>query len=406
MKEFLHLTTPRKAHSIIRRLPAALRTKSIDLANASGRVLAEDVVSAEAIPPFARSLVDGFAVKARDTYGARETGPAILRYAGEVFIGEETGLKLTAGQCIYVNTGSMVPAGAEAVVMQEYARAHGDEVEITRPVRAGENIIHRGEDVEKGKRILLSRSLITPFHAGVLASLGISRVKVFDKPLVRIISSGNEIVAIDVSTEGGKIRDINRYTLSSVVRLGGAAAEFSGIARDDIDEVKEVLQASLHSDLVLISGGSSKGEHDVIIDAMEGLGGKILFHGLNIKPGKPTALGTIGGVPVFGLPGHPLSCMMVAVHFVMPFLWRLQGLDNYAGKRVAAPLTTNIPSIPGVEEYIGVSLKEGRTGYRASPIFTKSSAISPLSLADGYIVIPAESGGLEKGDTVEVNFIG
>jgi len=400
--EFLKAVTVQQALALILAIPLKPAMEMTGLDEASGRVAAEDILSMEAIPGFSRSLVDGYAVVAKDTQGARETSPAFLKLSGEVRIGDVARVHVTEGSSVLVSTGSMVPEGADSVVMQEYVRALEGEVEVTRPVYKGENIIHAGEDVAEGSVVIARGKRIGPFDLGVLAAVGAARVKVFSRPRVALLSSGDEIVPVEERPPFGKVRDINRHTVAALLRASGADVTFTGLARDTIEDITEKLTASGEYDLILVSGGSSKGERDHITDVIEKLGGEILLHGINVKPGKPTIFGRIFGKPIFGLPGHPVSCAMVTVRFVLPLVRRLTGEVFRQPMTSAGTLTTNVPSSYGFEEYVRVKIAGDGGRYRVTPIFAKSSVISSLSGAEGYIVIPEGMEGLEKDELVEV----
>lgn len=402
--DFLKSVTSKKALEIISAFPVFLKKETVAIEHALGRVFAEDIVSAEDIPPFSRSLVDGFAVKAKDTYGAKETNPLFVVLKGEVKIGEGTGLRIEEGECVRVSTGSMLPEGTDGVVMQEYVRHLPDAIEITKVVRQGENICFRGEDFKKGDTILKKGKRISFFDLGILATIGIQQVEVYRIPSVGIISTGDEIIQVDEKPEPGKIRDINRYTLSNLLKRYNFLVDFSGIARDNINDITEKINLVRQSDIILISGGSSKGDKDYIIESIERLGGEILFHGINIKPGKPTIFARLWDKPLFGLPGHPGSCIMVAIRFVLPLLKRLGGETDWGAKDTyTGILTTNVPSSLGIEECIEVAVERVDEKVHVIPIFSKSSVISAFSRASGYIVVPEDVEGYEKGREVEIN---
>ncbi len=403
--EFLTSTTPAHALGLIMSFPLGpLREEEVSLEQATARVLAADITAREDIPPFPRSLVDGYAVRAKDTYGAREGTPALIQVRGEVLVGEAAEKQVNDGEAFYVATGAMIPDGADGAVMVEYTRQAGDAVEVTRTVRRGENICFRGEDVRKGQVVLEKGRVISPFDLGVLAALGVSRIPVYERPVCGLASSGNEIVPADEVPGPGKVRDINTHTVSSLTKGQGCIVRFAGIAKDTVDDIIEKLSALRECDAMLLSGGSSKGQSDFMTTAVERLGGRVLFHGLNIKPGKPTIFATLWGKPVFGLPGHPVSCAMVVLRFVQPLLARLRGEGRPLPPRtVCGRLTTNIPSAYGIEEYVRVSVeKREGTAPLVTPIFAKSSVISTLSKADGYVVVQEGQEGLETGVEVEV----
>jgi molybdopterin molybdotransferase len=403
--EFLTSITPAEALTLIMSFPVApLGGEEVSLEQALDRVLAADITAQEDIPPFPRSLVDGYAVRAKDTYGAREGTPAFIQVRGEVLVGEAVEKQVGDGESFYVATGAMIPGGADGAVMVEYTRQAGAAIEVTRTVRRGENICFTGEDVRKGQVVLEKGQVISPFDLGVLAALGVTRIPVCRQPVAGLISSGNEIIPVDGVLEAGKVRDINTHTVSSLIKRQGCLVRFAGIARDTVDDITSRLSALRECDAILLSGGSSKGQSDFMTTAIERLGGKVLFHGLNIKPGKPTVFAALWGKPVFGLPGHPVSCAMVVMRFVQPLLARMKG-----ERRPGLPctmwgtLTTNIPSAYGVEEYVRVSV-EKRAGLAplVTPIFAKSSVISTLSKADGYVVVQEGQEGIEAGVEVEV----
>ncbi len=402
--EFLKSITTQQALEIIKSFPVTCKTEVIDIEDALDRILAEDIMSAEDIPPFTRSLVDGFAVKAKDTYGAKETSPLFLTVSGKIEIGKETDIIIEEGRTASISTGAMLPVGADSVVMEEHTRCMSGAIEVTKTVYKGENICFKGEDIAKGDKVLQKGKKLSPFNIGVLSALGIAKIPVFKKPEVAIISSGDEIVTIDEMSPPGKVRDINRYTVSNLLKREGSNIGFIGIARDSIEEITERLASAQKYDMILISGGSSKGERDYITDSIERLGGTILFHGINIKPGKPTIFGTLREKPIFGLPGHPNSCIMVAIKFVLPLLRKLKGVSGSDEKTTTGLLTTNIPSSYGIEEYVRISTEVINGRCRITPIFSKSSVISSLSQASGYIVIPENIEGYEKDEEVEVYY--
>lgn len=396
--EFLKAITAKEALEMINAFPVSHHTEVVSLDESSGRIAADDILAHENIPPFPRSLVDGFAIKVKDAQGAKETNPALLYYKGEIRIGEETKAVLDDGSCIYISTGAMMPEGADGVVMQEYTRRMGDAVEITKTIHKGENICFTGEDIKLGSTVLTKGKRLNPFDLGVLSALGIADTWVFKTLKIALISSGDEIISIDKLPAPGQIRDINRYTVINTLRRTGADISFIGIAHDDPEDIKEhLLRARQHS-MILVSGGSSKGERDYITASIEQLGGKILFHGVNIKPGKPTIFASLWEKPVFGLPGHPVSCIMALTRFVLPLVRRLQGETGTEEKKTTGKLTNNIPSSYGIEEYVRVTFTYDEEGCKITPLFAKSSVISSLSRASGYVIVPEGREGFEQGD--------
>jgi molybdopterin molybdotransferase len=402
--EFLKAITAREALEMINDYPVAIHTEVVSLDESLGRISSDDIVAHENIPPFSRSLVDGFAIKVKDVQGAKETNPALLNYKGEIRIGEHTTVALGEGSCIYVSTGSMIPDGADGVVMQEYTRRMGDAIEITKTTYKGENIIFTGEDIKTGGMVVARGKRLTSFDLGILAALGMTDVWVYKKLKIGLISSGDEIVSVDQLPAPGQIRDINRYTLLNSLKKTGADISFIGIARDNPDDIQDHFHSAHEQDMILISGGSSKGERDYITASIEQLGGTILFHGINIKPGKPTIFAQLWGKPVFGLPGHPVSCIMALTRFVQPLVRRLQGEISVGEKRTTGTLTTNIPSSYGIEEYVRVMINYDEKGSKISPLFAKSSVISSLSQASGYVIVPEGKEGFEQDEEVEVYY--
>ena len=402
-REFLTSIPPDKALEIIESFQVTQGREIIHIEAALDRVLAEDIVSGEDIPSFSRSLVDGYAVKVKDTQGAKETNPSLLFVNGEVLVGEDSTVAVEDGKSISITTGAMLPENANGIIMEEHARRLHDEIEITRPVFRGENICFKGEDIKKGERLKVRGERLSPFDLGVCAALGISKIPVYKRPKIAIISSGDEIVDIDESPHAGTVRDINRYTVANLLKKEGAQCDFLGTAKDTIHDITAKLEAAREYEMILVSGGSSKGERDFIVDAIEKLGGKILFHGVNIKPGKPVIFGVLWDKPVFGLPGHPVSCIMVVIRFVLPLLMKLKGELQTGTRNIKGKLATNVPSSYGIEEYIMVTIKSTDEGYAISPLFAKSSVISSLAQAAGYIVVPEGLEGYEKGEEVEVH---
>jgi len=402
--EFLRSITSRDAIKIIETFPVSLNTEIAKIENGLNRIIAEDIISEEDIPPFSRSTVDGYAVKSKDTYGAKETSPIFLSLDGSIKTGENTELSVTEGHSISISTGAMIPDGADGVVMLEYIRPLGDAIEVTRGIHTGENICFKGEDIRKGDLVLKKGKRLTPFDLGILSSLGITQFTVFKTPKVALISSGDEIVPADSIPPVGKIRDINRYTVSNILIREGADVSFLGIAKDSMEEISEKLISAKGFDMILISGGSSKGERDYIVDAIEALGGNILFHGINIKPGKPTIFGRLWDKPIFGLPGHPVSCIMVTIRFVVPLVKKLKGEHEKMDRvPIMGILTTNIPSTYGIEEYVRVSIEMKDGVCYINPVFSKSSVISSLAVSYGYIIIPEAQEGIEQGEIIEVH---
>jgi molybdopterin molybdotransferase len=404
---FFNVKTPSQVYPILEGF-GPLGTERIALGKSLNRILGEDVISPIALPPFDRSTVDGFAVKARDTFGTSESNPTLINVIGEVLMGQATDLVVSQGEAVQVPTGGVIPKGADAVIMVEFTElAAGRTIQVKKPVSPLENVSQQGEDIKKGERILSKGHRIRSQDMGALAGLGKSRVMVYEKPRVAIVSSGDEIVDITKKPRFGEIRDVNRYSLSAQVESAGGAPLFIGIARDRFDELKCLCEKGLQrAHMLMISGGSSVGTLDYTTDVIKSFpDSEILVHGVSLRPGKPTIIGCSGGKPVVGLPGHPVSAMVVFDLFLKPLIWRLAG---HAGllwpreKRLPAILSRNVPSPPGREDYIRVMAEEKDGHVLAHPILGKSGSISTMVKANGLIKVDIDSEGLEEGSAVEV----
>lgn len=384
------------------------KSEEILIDEAYGRVLAEDIISPEDLPGFDRSTVDGFAVIASDTFGATESMPVYLEVIGEILMGEVPTLRLKKGTAIRIATGGMLPDGADAVVMLEDVQ-NLDEglIEVFRSVAPKENVISKDEDIRKGDVVIEKGKRLRPQDVAALAAIGITKIKVYKKPIVSIISTGDEIIPASSPMRPGKVRDINSYNLAGLISLSGGIAFKKGIFRDDYDEISKVLKESLSdSDMTIITGGSSVGMRDFSEKVINSLGSPgILFHGVNLKPGKPTIGAIIGGIPVLGLPGHPAAVTVCFELFVKPLIALLSGEKKSNLKeraKVRARLAKNISSVQGREEHVRARLEERDGELWAIPIFGKSGLIRTLVLADGKVIIPSHSRGIEAGELVEV----
>lgn len=379
--------------------------EEVCLPEAVGRVLARELVAGEDVPACPRSTVDGYAVRAVDTFGASESLPAYLDLGEEVAMGRPAPGALRAGQCCPVPTGGMLPEGADAVVMVEHAELPGDgTVAVLRPVAPGENLIWPGEDVGRGQVVLPPGRVLRPPDVGVAAALGFARLPVFRRLRVAILSTGDELVPPDRVPEPGRVRDVNSYTLAAAVRNDGWEAELLGIAPDRPAALEEALREGMRGDALLVSGGSSVGARDLVAQAISRLGNPgILVHGVALRPGKPVIAAVADGRPVFGLPGHPVSALVVYYLLARPVLRRLAGSDPFPLQpTVRARLARSLSSRPGLEEYVRVSLRMAGDGLRAEPVLGKSGLISTLARAWGLVRIPPEATGLEQGEEVEV----
>ena len=409
MPEFLRLQTPSEALArLLEALPhdASPGVEDMPTQDALGRVLANDVRAPHALPPFPRSSVDGYAVRAADTFGASASLPAYVSLAGEVLMGTRTTLDVQRGQAALVHTGGMIPSGADAVVMVEDTQvALPGEIEILKPAAPGQNVLLLGEDVQPGETVLQRGVRLRAQEIGGLMALGLTRVGVIRRPRVAILSTGDEVVAPDADPLPGQVRDVNTYTLSALVTQAGGEPVLYGILPDQRDALETAARDAYAScDVVLITAGSSVSTRDLTSEIIATLGSPgVLAHGVALKPGKPTILAVCGGKPVIGLPGNPVSALVVAGLFVTPLLHRLLGVQApRLTPRVAARLTTNIPSEAGREDYVPVRVSGEEGAFVAEPVFGKSNLIFTLVRADGLVRVPPEANGLPAGAQVEV----
>jgi molybdopterin molybdotransferase len=411
MPEFLELLPPQEA---IKRWMAHLppfrpETESLETFQALGRVTVASIASPEALPAFPRSTVDGFAVIARDTFGASDSLPAYLTLAGEVLMGRQPDFKLQSDHAALIYTGGMLPEGADAVVMLEYTQhAKPGEIEVLRASGSGENILKTGEDVAPQQIILPAGVRLRPPEIGGLLALGITQVNVTRPPRIGIISSGDEIVVPQQKPSAGQVRDINSYSLGALVEQAGGMPVLYGIIPDERKALQQTLQTALDNcDAIIVTAGSSASTRDLTAEVIQNLGAPgVLVHGVNLRPGKPTILAVCNGKAVVGLPGNPVSALVVAGIFATPLVERLLGLANPRPKpALVARLTINLASQAGREDYVPVTLLPGPQGYLAEPIFYKSNLIFSLARADGLVKIPSAATGLNAGDQVTVTFL-
>lgn len=374
------------------------RTERVSLKEANGRVVARDVTASADVPPFSRAGMDGYAVRAEDTFGASRQEPKTLRCIEQVFTGQVPSRTVAAGECTEIATGAPMPSGADAVVMvEESEKDPSGEVRIFTPVYPRQNVGRQGADIQAGQVVLRGGDVLNASRVGALAALGATHVDVYAKPRVAILSTGNEIVDPGQPLAPGHIYDINRFTLTAVVAEHGGIPEPHRTAADTIEDLSRAIDECLDADLLVFSGGSSVGERDLILDVI-GQKGEILFHGIAVKPGKPTAFGVVRERIVFGMPGYPTSCLSNAYMLLMPLLRRMARLPVHAVRTVTAPLGQRIVSTTGRHQFYTVRLVDGV----AQPAFKASGDITSMSLADGYIEIPAQTDIVEKGEVVEV----
>lgn len=422
MPEFLTLLPPDDAREkLLSHLSGAdPEAELIAVASAVGRTAAEDIVAPHPLPDFRRSTVDGFAVRAKDTYGASDSLPAYLSVAGEVPMGDAPGPVLESGQCMIIHTGGMLPDGADAVVMLEFTqtvRGANTEIEVLKSVAAGENVITVGEDVAHGQLVLPKGRVLRPAEIGGLMALGITRVRVSRLVRVGLISSGDEVIPPEQSPRPGQVRDVNSFTLGALVSKSGGEPVFYGIVGDAFNALKDTAEKALSEcDAVVITAGSSASTRDMTADVIDQLGEPgVLVHGINTRPGKPTILGVCNGRAVIGLPGNPVSALVNGYLFVVPLIERLLGAHPRPKGTVQARLSVNLSSQAGREDWWPVKLIPEQVDqaekndavisaadYQADPIFGKSNLIFTLAAADGLLRIPPDATGLSAGETVKV----
>ena len=385
-----------------------LGTEFVPITAAFNRILARDIISDEDLPGFKRSTMDGYAIAARDSFGASENLPIPLNIVEEIKMGEMPQCTIQRGECAQISTGGMLPEGADAIVMVEYTQKVEDRVvEINRPVSPLENVILPDDDVKEGQVVLNKGSLLRPQDLGILAGFGISTVDVFTQPKAAIISTGEEIVDISNKPKIGQMRDINSYTLGGLCLQLGVEPIYYGIIKDKFEDLRVFIEKGLsQADVVLLSGGSSVGVKDFTLDAILSVDGvEVVAHGVSISPGKPTIIARKGSKTLWGLPGHPVSAMIIFDIFLRYLFGRLMGLTNlmeYHNRMIEAEIDRNIESANGREDYIRVKLSHTDGGWLATPILGKSGLIFTMVEADGIVTIDMNTEGLYKGDRVTV----
>ena len=380
------------------------RQERIGLLEATGRVLAEPIVASMSVPPFPRAAMDGYAVIAEDTFGAGNFTPVRLHLVEVIHAADIAEREVTRGTCIQVATGSPIPKGVDAVVQVEDTELEGDsgqaeKVKIYKPVYPRQNVSPQGEDIQAGREVLADGTRLDPSKSGVLAALGSTQVPVFAKPTVAVIPSGNEIVTPGDPLEPGKVYDINSYTLAALIQERGGIPRLFPIMKDTLEDVRRTLCEALSCDLTVLSGGSSVGERDVMVEAVESLG-EVKFHGIAVKPGKPTLCGVIQGKLILGMPGYPTSCLTNGYGLLVPVLRKLAHLSEPRTSGVQLPMSRRYTSTIGRHQYLPVRVEGGEV----VPAFKESGAITSMADAEGYIEIPANVDLVEKGEPVQVKF--
>ncbi|MDK2940962.1 MAG: molybdopterin molybdotransferase [Acetobacterium sp.] len=403
--ELLKVKTIDEMKNIIKETFKALtlEKETIDLSAGLGRVLSADIVSTMDVPHFDRSVVDGYAVKLTDVQGAGSAIPGFLRIVGEVQMGKETTESLNQGETLYVPTGGMVPAGTEAMIMIEYTEKLGEkDLAIYTNAGANENMMRIGDDIRNGELVFSRGHLLRPQDIGVLSALGYLQVEVYKRPRLSIISTGDEIIRPGETPKPGEVIDINTPALAAVAKRLGADVISTAYARDDQEEIRKAVELGIkNGDMVILSGGSSMGEKDYTVQVINGLG-EVLLHGLAVKPGKPTILGSVLQKPVIGLPGQPAAAIMVLMIVLQEFMKRYYDQDSFNNQTIQGVLMENIHASPGRRTFQTVAIKKTEKDIEIRPTHGKSGMITLLSYSDGYIEITENEEGKNAGDRVEV----
>ena len=374
------------------------RAESVPIGEALHCVVAEDVLAPIDVPLADRAAMDGYAVHAKDTFRAGKFKPAVLRRLETLYADSVPKKRVTKGRCSEIATGATLPNGADAVVMVEDTEQEGDLVKVYRPVHPGKHVSRRGEDIERGSVVVRAGDVLTPAKVGALAAIGRARAPVFERPGVAILTTGDEVVPPGRPIRPGQVYDINSLTMASVVRENGGTPIPLGRVPDRLDAIRKAIRGAVRkADLVVFSGGSSVGEKDLIMDALQSMG-DILFHGIAVKPGKPTVLGRVDGKGVLGMPGYPTSCLSNCYMILAPMVRRMARLPAAHEKIVDLPLAKRHVSTIGRVEFHTVRVVDGQ----AVPAYKESGAITSMAHADGYIEIPANVDLVEKGEVVRV----
>jgi molybdenum cofactor synthesis domain-containing protein len=374
-----------------------VRTESVGLLDADGRVVSRDVVAVADVPPFDRAAMDGYAVVAADTTGASAAAPKTLSCVDQIFSGHVPSRNVKPGECSEIATGAPMPHGADAVVMVEDTTRDGPRVSVRAPVAARQNIGRRAADLAAGATVVSSGQVLNPSRIGALAATGVTHVDVFAQPTVALLSTGDEIVPAGGRLAAGQIYDINRYTLATVIAKHGGRAVMLPSVPDMIDALLEALEAAGTHDVIVFSGGSSVGERDLVLDVLSSRG-EVVFRGIAVKPGKPTIFGWLGTTAVFGLPGYPASCLSNAYMLLVPFLRKAARLPAWEPRTLQLPLARRVVSAAGRHQFYTVRVVDGA----AEPAFKASGDITSMANADGFIEIAAEVDAVEAGTIVTV----
>jgi len=373
------------------------RVERISLSDASGRVLAVSVESQIDVPPFDRAAMDGYAVIAADTFGASRDNAKPLRLIHTSYSGDAAGRPISNGECVEIATGAPLPEGADAVVMVEETDKTNESVRIFAPVYPGQHVGKRAADIAKGQAVVSSGTVLNPGKLGALAAIGTTMIDVYVRPRVAILSTGNEIIEPGQPLGPGQIYNINRFTLASIIEQHGGTVTVGDTVPDTLPDLVAAIRRNASADLIIFSGGSSVGERDLMLDALQQTG-EVIFHGVAVKPGKPTLLGKVGTTPVLGMPGNPTSCLSNAYLLVIPMLRRMARLPPYESRTMRVPLARRIVSTTGRHQFYTVRVIDGA----AVPAFKGSGDITSMAHADGYFEIPAKIDIVEAGEMVDV----
>ena len=414
MPEFFNVLPPDEARALLlAHLTAVLPSEYLPTHHALGRVTATAIKAPHPLPTFRRSTMDGYAVRAADTFGASDTLPAFLRVVGEVPMGQAATVHLGQGETAVVHTGGMIPASADAVVPIEQTQAVAGmtipfDIEVLQGMAVGQHVLQVGEDVAEETLIFEAGHLLRPQDIGGLLAVGVVEVAVVQQPRVAILATGDEVVPPHVLPQAGQIRDINSYTIGGQVTRAGGVPVYGGIVPDSLAALQAAAQTALaDNDMLVMSAGSSVSVRDMTVAVIEALGEPgVLLHGVATRPGKPTIVGVVGQKPVLGLPGNPVSAMVQFDMFGVPAIQQLLGMRNPPPRGVVwARLGQNVASVSGREDYVPARLvqeDDGEEGLTAVPVFGKSNLIYTLVNADGVIKVPLNSGGLLAGSWVSV----
>ncbi len=408
MKTFFKVVTPEEARRLLLDTQP-VETEKIRTTQARGRVVAEDLYSRVDLPHFHRAAMDGYAVKAQDTFGASTSLPAYLKLVGTVEMGKEVTQTLGKGEAMRISTGGMLPPESDGVVMVEYTEEVASQmVEVQRGVSPRQNTIQIGDDIKKGELVFRRGRRLRAHDLGALTGIGVSTLTVHRKPRVALISTGDEIIEAEEEPLPGQVRNINQHSLAGLIAECGADLQDLGVFRDHKDTLSQALEKALESaDLVLLSGGSSMGVRDIALEAIFSLrDARVIFHGISVSPGKPTIFAKAAGKPLLGLPGYPVSALVIFDLFAAPLIRKLGGEDATTSsqfqKITRAVLKTNIASQTGREDYVRVSLTRINGTLYAEALPSKSGAIFTLVKADGMVKIDLNQEGIEQGEEVEV----